>query len=49
MLNTTYLPGIDYMTDTTTFLQVQNGISTGLTNQVDPVRRYLHDARGMAA
>ena len=44
-----YLPGIDYMTDTTTFLQVQNGISTGLTNQVDPVRRYLHDARGMAA
>ena len=45
----TYLPGIDYMTDPTTFLQVQNGISTGLTNQVDPVRRYLHDERGLAA
>jgi len=48
-LMTTYLPGIDYMTDTTTFLQVQNGISTGLTNQVDPVQRYLHDFRGLAA
>jgi hypothetical protein len=45
----TYLPGIDYMTDTTTFLQVQNGISTGLVNQVDSTRRYLHDARGLAA
>jgi len=48
-LMTTYLPGIDYMTDTTTFLQVQNGISTGLNNQVDPVQRYLHDGRGLAA
>jgi len=49
MLMTTYLPGIDYMTDTTTFLQVQNGIDTGLRNQVDPTRRYLHDGRGLAA
>ncbi|MGH7842941.1 MAG: phosphoesterase [Candidatus Binataceae bacterium] len=48
-LTTTYLPGIDYMTDTTTFMQVQNGISTGLTNQADSVRRYLHDGRGLAA
>jgi len=48
-LMTTYLPGIDYMTDTTTFLQVQNGISTGLSNQVDPVQRYLHDGRGLSA
>jgi len=45
----TYLPNINYMTDTTTFQMVQNGISTGLTNQVDPVRRYLHDGRGLAA
>ena len=45
----TYLPDINYMTDTTTFLQVQNGIDTGLGNQVDPVRRYLHDGRGLAA
>jgi hypothetical protein len=48
LLNT-YLPGIDYMTDVTTFLQVQNGISTGVSNQVDPVRRYLHDGRGLGA
>ena len=48
-LMTTYLPGIDYMTDTTTFLEVQNGISTGLANQLDPVQRYLHDGRGLAA
>jgi hypothetical protein len=48
-LMTTYLPGIDYMTDTTTFLEVQNGISTGLTNKIDPVQRYLHDGRGLGA
>ena len=48
-LMNTYLPSIDYMTDPTTFLEVQNGISTGLTNQVDPVRRYLHDGRGLSA
>lgn len=47
-LMTTYLP-IDYMTDTTTFFQVQNGISTGLSLQTDPVRRYLHDGRGLGA
>jgi hypothetical protein len=45
----TYRPSIDYMTDTTTFLRVQNGIDTHLTNQLDPVRRYLHDGRGLAA
>jgi hypothetical protein len=48
-LMNTYLPGIDYMTDTTTFLEVQNGISTGLSNQVDSTRRYLHDGRGLSA
>lgn len=46
---TTYLPGIDYMTDTTSFLQVQNGISTGQSLQKDSVRRYLHDGRGLGA
>jgi len=45
----TYRPSIDYMTDMTTFLQVQNGIDTGLHNQVDPVRCYLHNGRGLAA
>ena len=45
----TYLPGIDYMTDLTSWFQVQNGIDTGLLNQVDPQLRYLHNGRGMAA
>jgi hypothetical protein len=45
----TYMPGIDYMTDTKTFLEVQNGISTGLVNQIDSVQRYLHDGRGLGA
>ena len=49
MVFTTYLPGIDYMTDPTTFLQVQNGQPTGLSNQPDPTPRYLHDFRGLAA
>jgi len=48
-LMTTYMPGVDYMTDTTTFLEVQNGIGTGLSNQVDPTLRCLHDGRGLAA
>ncbi|HKS76918.1 MAG TPA: vanadium-dependent haloperoxidase [Terriglobales bacterium] len=46
-LMVTALPGIDYMTDTTSFFQVQNGISTGLSLQLDTVRRYLHDGRGL--
>ena len=45
----TLLPGIDYMTDTGTFQQVQNGISTGLNLQYDSVRRYLHDGRGLSS
>jgi hypothetical protein len=45
----TYLAGIDYLTDPTTFLDVQNGISTGLSNQTDPTPRYLHDGRGLGA
>ncbi|MGB7555814.1 MAG: vanadium-dependent haloperoxidase [Candidatus Korobacteraceae bacterium] len=46
---TTYLPNIDYMTDLTTWEEVQNGIDTGLRNQVDSQDRYLHDGRGLAA
>ncbi len=45
---TTSKPGIDYMKDLATFLQVQNGISTGLSLQpVAPV--FLHDGRGLGA
>ncbi|MBZ5597995.1 MAG: vanadium-dependent haloperoxidase [Acidobacteriia bacterium] len=49
MLMQTFVAGLDYMTDTTTFQDVQNGIDTGLKPQFDPVRRYLHDGRGLAA
>ena len=45
----TYRPGIDYMTDQTSWFQVQKGIPTGYTNQKDSVPRYLHDGRGLAA
>ncbi|HZQ67777.1 MAG TPA: vanadium-dependent haloperoxidase [Terriglobales bacterium] len=48
-LMTTYTPGIDYMTDETTFFQVQNGISTGLGLSKDTTGRYLHDGRGLCA
>ena len=46
---TTFKPDVDYMTDPTLWQEVQNGISTGLTNQPDPIPRYLHDGRGLAA
>jgi hypothetical protein len=45
----TYGAGIDYMTDPTTFQQVQNGIDTGLRVQLDPQPRFLHDGRGLGA
>ena len=45
---TTSKKNINYMTDPTTFQQVQNGVSTGLQLQPDlPV--YMHDGRGLAA
>jgi hypothetical protein len=43
-----FAAGIDYMTDPTTFQQVQNGIDTGLQLQLDPQRRFLHNGRGLA-
>jgi hypothetical protein len=46
---TSYLPNLDYMTDPSTFQQVQNGISTGLVNQSDAQPRYMHDGRGLGA
>jgi len=45
----TYTAGIDYMTDAATFQQVQNGIDTGLRNQVDPQPRYLNNGRALGA
>lgn len=45
----TYKAAVDYMTDLTTWQDVQNGISTGLADQADPVHRYLSNGRGLAA
>jgi hypothetical protein len=45
----TYLPSIDYMTSFADWLTVQNGNSTGLHNQVDPVLRYARAGRDLAA
>ncbi len=46
---TTYLNGIDYMTDEVTFQQVQNGIDTGLSVQIDPQLRFLDNGRDLGA
>ena len=46
---TTYPPGIDYMTDLTSWQNVQNGIDTGLRNQVDPQPRYHYNGRSLSA
>lgn len=48
-LMNTYVEGVNYMLDPTTFLQVQNGIDTLVRNQLDPTLRYLHNGRGLAA
>ena len=45
----TFVPDVDYMTDPTTFQQVQNGIDTGAALQFDPQLRYLHDGRGLCS
>ncbi len=44
----TFKKNVDFMKDPTTFLQVQNGISTGLQLQTD-VPLFLHNGRGFAA
>ena len=45
----TYLPNIDYGTDFATWLDIQNGVDTGLRNQVDPQLRHLRNGRDLAA
>ena len=45
----TYLPNIDYMTNFPEWLDVQNGVDTGLQNQVDPQLRYRRNGRDLAA
>ena len=45
----TYLPGIDYGTDFAKWLDIQNGVDTGLQNQVDSQLRYRRNGRDLAA
>ena len=40
---------VNYMTDPTTFLQVQNGQDTGLKLEPQPQPLYLYNGRGLAA
>ena len=46
---TTYLPGIDYMTDLATWQDAQNGIDSGLRNQTDSQARYQYNERSLSA
>ena len=46
---TTYLPGIDHMTDLTSWQQVQSGIDTGQHVQIDGIARYLRNGRDLSA
>jgi membrane-associated phospholipid phosphatase len=48
-LQTSYLPGIDYGTDFATWLDIQNGVDTGLRNQPDPQLRCMHNGRDLSA
>jgi hypothetical protein len=45
----TYLPNIDYGTNFAEWLDIQNGIDTGLQNQPDPHLRYRRNGRDLAA
>jgi len=43
------LPNIDYGTDFASWLDIQNGVDTGLRNQIDPELRYRHNGRDLAS
>jgi hypothetical protein len=45
----TYLPNINYLTDFSEWLNVQNGNFTGFANQTDAVLRYRRNGRDLAA
>lgn len=45
----TYLPNVDYGADFTTWLEIQNGVDTGLRNQVDSQVRHVRNGRDLAA
>ena len=45
----TYVPNLDYGTDFTTWLDIQNGVDTGLRNQLDSQPRYVRNGRDIAS
>lgn len=45
----TYLPNVDYGTDFASWLDIQNGVDTGLRNQMDPQYRYRRNGRDLTA
>jgi hypothetical protein len=45
----TYAPGIDYMTDSDSWLQVQNGQGPFDKNVLDPKPRYIRNGRDLSA
>ena len=48
-LMTTYVPGVDYMTDQASWLAVQNGQGPFSHNQADPNLQYMRNGRGISA
>jgi hypothetical protein len=45
----TYVPNVDYGADFATWLDIQNGVDTGLRNQVDSQLRYARNGRDLGA
>jgi membrane-associated phospholipid phosphatase len=43
-----YVPGVDYMIDEASWLDVQNGKGPFASNQIDPVPRYIRNGRDFA-
>jgi hypothetical protein len=48
-LFTTYVPGVDYMTDQASWLAVRNGQGPFAQNQVDPNPQHMRNGRGLGA
>jgi hypothetical protein len=46
---TTYVPGLDYMTDQSSWLAVQNGVGPFLANQADPNLQHIRNGRALSA
>jgi hypothetical protein len=47
-LYTTYVPGVDYMTDQSSWLAVQNGQGPFASDQADPELQHMRNGRGLS-